>query len=166
MGAASPDLPPLSTAAAQAEAARAKPAPRAGAVRRLRDRILRTPRRPYRTSLRLPGLSRPEKPEPKRDTNADRQAQWDEWNEWADSKIENAFQAERAFVLECVGQAVGQMIDDERQAYKRALQSEAQGLKTELAELKALLVEYRAFFATGDRSVLDLPNPLAAKRVN
>jgi hypothetical protein len=117
-----------------------------------------------------PEVTRPEpepkKPEPKRDTNADRQAQWDEWNQWADSKIENAIQAERAFVLECVGQAVGQMVDDERQAYKRALQSEAQGLKTELAELKALLVEYRAFFATGDRSVLDLPNPLAAKRVN
>jgi hypothetical protein len=113
----------------------------------------------------------PEPPQRERglDTNQDlgRQAQWDaSWNAWADLKIANALAAERTFVMECVGHAIGEMLEQEREEQKRALRLEASELRLELTKLRTLLAEHRALFATGDRSVLDLPNPLAAKRVN
>jgi hypothetical protein len=113
----------------------------------------------------------PKKREPKRDTNADyldRRAQSDaSWNEWADQKIANAIATERAFMREAIGGAIAEMLDEERQEYKRALNREAQDLKLELVKLQTILAEYRALFATSDRrSVLDLPNPLTTRNVN
>jgi hypothetical protein len=122
-----------------------------------------TERREWRTPEPQP---EPPKRKPELNTDVARQAQSDaSWNAWADAKIADAVAAERALVLEVVGQAVGEMLEQEREEQKRALRLEASDLKLELTQLRTLLAEYRALFVTGDRSALDLPNPLA-KRVN
>jgi hypothetical protein len=111
----------------------------------------------------------PEQPKPELDTNPElgRQATWDAWNAWCDQRIAAAIAAERAFMVEVVGAAIGQMLDEESEEHKRALSLEVRELKIEIAKLQCALAEQRAFSAAGDRrSVLDLPNPLTNKSVN
>jgi hypothetical protein len=114
---------------------------------------------------------RPE-PEPPRDrkdrtsvrSQPEPEPDWSGWEKWADAKIANAIAAEREFVLEVVGQAIGEMLDKGREEARKALALQVAELKVELAKTRTVLAEAKLFAATGDRrSVLDLPNPLRPK---
>jgi hypothetical protein len=108
----------------------------------------------------------PEPPQRKPEPAPVAEPDWSGWEAWADAKIANAIATERAFVMECVGHAIGEMLEQEREEQKRALRLEASELKLELTQLRTLLAEYRAIFASSNRSILDLPSPLTVKRVN
>jgi hypothetical protein len=110
---------------------------------------------------------RPE-PEPKKrerglDTAPAVEPDWSGWEAWADAKINNAIQEERTFLIETIGQALGEMLEKEREEHRKALRLEVAEMRLELVKLRTVLAEYRAFSADGGRSVLDLPNPLSLR---
>jgi hypothetical protein len=95
-----------------------------------------------------------------------REVDWSGWERWADAKIANAIAAERAFLLESIGQAIGKLLEQEAASHKRDLAAEVASLKLELAKLHSVLSEFRVAAATERGGIIDLPSPLPARARN
>ena len=74
--------------------------------------------------------------------------------------IEQRIQAEREFILEVAGQAIGEMLDEQHKAAKSALQDEVRELKIEICDLQVTLAELRQVMAQ-ERKQLDHSPQLA-----
>jgi hypothetical protein len=70
--------------------------------------------------------------------------------DWADidARIEAHLVPERKFISEAMGIAIGQLLDDERDAVMRAHREEIRELKIEVAKLGSEVAELRALLAT------------------
>jgi hypothetical protein len=81
-----------------------------------------------------------------------------------DAKVAEAIATEREFVLECVGEAIGEMLAEERKAAKVELSDEVRRLRIELSNLETTIAEIRGIIAAeaqrSSATVIDLPNPL------
>jgi hypothetical protein len=142
-------------------------------VRRESMEILQRDLPPRRTIEHDPleRWSRPADPEPaKREPEpppAAVETDWSGWERWADAKIRNAVAAEREFMLEVVGKALGQALDDLAESHRRDLDGSVAQLKLELAKLTTVLGEVRiASGSESGRAVLDLPPFPRSRNVN
>ncbi len=86
-----------------------------------------------------------------------------DWEAWLHDRLI----AERSFVLECVGQALGQALRKERAAARRELTSEVRSLRLELTEAGETIAELRKAIAASNRGssaaeVIDL-QPIARR---
>jgi hypothetical protein len=106
-------------------------------------------------------LSEPERrPEPEQKRTLDtapREPDWSAWNDWCDSRIEAKLAGQRRFLLEVVGEALGEYVASERKIMKRELADELRQLRIELAETQATVRELRSVLASDRRTPLDLP---------
>jgi hypothetical protein len=86
-------------------------------------------------------------------------ADWSDWENWLRMRLVE----ERAFVLECVGTALGQALKKEREEQRRELASEVRSLRIELAEVGETINELRRVITASNRcsgaggEVIDLP---------
>jgi hypothetical protein len=82
------------------------------------------------------------------------------WEAWLRDRLD----AERAFVLECVGTALGEALRKERAVAKCELTSEVRSLRIELTEANEVIGELRKAIAAGKRSgeIIDL-QPVARR---
>jgi hypothetical protein len=78
---------------------------------------------------------------------------------------------ERAFLLEVVAQALGESLADARHDAAAELADKVRALRTELAQAQATIADLRVAVAElrierARSTVIDLPNPVAPRRVN
>jgi len=90
-----------------------------------------------------------------------------EWESW----LRDRLVVERAFVLECVGTALGQALRKERAVSKRELASEVRSLRLELtaaddtiSELRQTIGELRRTLDKGSGTGVVLDLPIASRR--
>jgi hypothetical protein len=88
------------------------------------------------------------------------QQDWSQWDAWCQAHIRNAIEAERAFMLQVVGQALGEMLQKERQEAKSELVEEIDKLRIELARAQTTIAELRALTA-GEQAKVPDGAPLA-----
>jgi hypothetical protein len=95
------------------------------------------------------------------------------WNAWFDARLEECVGDERDFMIEAVGIALGETVEDLkdemdelRKEAAAALSDEVRKLRTELCELSAMLAELQRLIAAERAKVLDLPPLPLARRVN
>ena len=74
--------------------------------------------------------------------------------------IEQRMESERRLILEAVGEAIGDLLAEQHQKAKTALQDEVRELKIEICELQTTLCELRQVIAQ-ERKQLDLSPQLA-----
>ena len=85
------------------------------------------------------------------------------WNEWVDSRIAVALAAERRAVLEGAGEAIRDLLDEQRATARDELADEARKLRIELCETQTVVAELRQLIASEKAHVIE-PNPM--RRVN
>jgi hypothetical protein len=90
----------------------------------------------------------------------------DDWASMIDERIENAIEAEHAFMIEIVGNALGEMLRDQRKEAKDELASEVRKLWAVLTELQCTLASLVRIGVTGKAEVLDLPALPRARDLN
>jgi hypothetical protein len=87
---------------------------------------------------------------------------WSEWEVWLRSHLKR----ERAFLLEVVGSAIGEIVRKQHQEAKNELADAVRGLRIELAEAQTTIHELRAVIASERAQVVDMPSPLRPRSVN
>ena len=85
-------------------------------------------------------MPRPEQPKPERKLDTGRGPTIYEW-------IERRLLSEREFILEVVGGAIRELLDEQHERSKTALQDEIRELKIELCELQTVIAELRTVIA-------------------
>jgi hypothetical protein len=79
------------------------------------------------------------------------------WAAYIDARIAAALAAEREFVVESVGMALGQALEETERTQSRALHAELGALKVEVAKLENLLEALRAATQSDRSKIIDLP---------
>ena len=101
-------------------------------------------------------------PEPYREPDAVRARRQaaeheDAWNAWFDNRLDQRLEEERADLIEVVGLALGEALDDQREDARQQLHDEVRALRIELAEVSTVVSELRQVIASEHARVLDLP---------
>jgi hypothetical protein len=79
-----------------------------------------------------------------------------------EERIRSALLMERQFVLDIVGEAIGELLEKERDAAKSELTSEIQKLWAIIADLQATIAALnRTALAVGGKRVVDMDDPLS-----
>jgi hypothetical protein len=78
---------------------------------------------------------------------------WAGWNSWADCKIEVALAQER----EAIGDAVGQLIEEEHKVMIDKLEDEIKGLRLEVTTLTETMDELRRLMKADGAKIIDMP---------
>jgi hypothetical protein len=95
------------------------------------------------------------------------------WNAWFDARLEERLGDERDFMIEAVGTALGETVEDlkdemdqRRKEERQALSDEVRKLRIELCELSTVVSGLRQVLAAERAKVLDLPPLPSARRMN
>ena len=78
---------------------------------------------------------------------------WSQWEEWLRVRL----MAERKLMRRAVGEAIGQLLAQQREERKHELEDEVRRLRIELSNLESTLVELRSIIASERAQVIDLP---------
>jgi hypothetical protein len=108
---------------------------------------------------RFDGSLDPKPPERERKLDtAPHEPDWSAWNKWCDARIEAKLADERRFLLDVVGEALGQALAKERKSAKCELDDSIRSLKLELADALTVINELRSV-VSAERSgtPIDLP---------
>jgi hypothetical protein len=148
-----------------------------------RDRILREARatlarpvEPYTPPVRMIGDHDPLEPdlnelEPKYTPEPERrQAQpppaplaadtWAGWEQWLETRLNAALAIQRHELVEIVAQVIA----DERESAERELAHQVRALRAEIVEAEKAVATLRAALDVERARIVDLPNPLPARR--
>ena len=102
------------------------------------------------------GMPKPEPTPPKRKLDTRQVRQDPNLYEW----VEQRLLAEREFILEVAGKAIGEMLEEQHRTAKNALADEVRELKIELAELETTLCELRQVIAKERGLASSLPQSM------
>lgn len=90
------------------------------------------------------------------------QADWSGWEAWLAARLAT----ERAFVLECVGTALGQALQKERAAARRELADEIRRLRVEITAADETIAELRRTIAASRSSSAEVIDITPVRRAN
>jgi hypothetical protein len=90
----------------------------------------------------------------------------EDWNAWADARIDARLEEERKMVMDIVGECVGELLAKEREATAAAIRDQVRELKIEATSLRAEVIELRTLLALERGKVVDQTTSSTARRVN
>jgi hypothetical protein len=104
----------------------------------------------WERNMPKPEEPKPEPEPPVRKLDTRRQELQPSIYEWIEERLET----ERKFILECAGEAIGELLDEMHKQAKRDLADEIRELKIELCQLETTLCELRQVIASERRLAL------------